>query len=183
MSRGSGLLLPESQVFLRSLQLVWICFVISFDSLADRVSKSHLSFMSRMSWHTWVIFEVSVWIHDSCFVNVYRAAQHFLESLSCSCKEVQQSWTRGGVGDEGGDRTKEGRGLPWLRVWGRDRDWSSLVRKLDLSHLCFSLNFYFLMFLLQFPSMFTLLTYFQSFLFLPTTRDTQDEGKAKVWFY
>ena len=40
------------------------------------------------------------------------------------------------------------------------------VRKLDLSHLCFSLSFYFLMFLLQFPSMFPLLTYSQSFFSL-----------------
>ena len=40
------------------------------------------------------------------------------------------------------------------------------VRKLDLSHLCFSLNFYFSMFLRLFPSMFPLLTYSQSFSFL-----------------
>ena len=40
------------------------------------------------------------------------------------------------------------------------------VRKLDLSHLCFSLNFYFLMFPSQFPSMFPLLTYSQSFFSL-----------------
>ena len=40
------------------------------------------------------------------------------------------------------------------------------VRKLDLSHLCFSLNFYFLMLLSQFPSMFPLLTYSQSFFSL-----------------
>ena len=38
------------------------------------------------------------------------------------------------------------------------------VRKLDLSHLCFSLNFYFPMFLSQFPSMFPLLTYPQSLI-------------------
>ena len=38
----------------------------------------------------------------------------------------------------------------------------SSIRKLDLSHLCFSLNFYFLMFFRLFPSMFPLLTYFQS---------------------
>ena len=38
------------------------------------------------------------------------------------------------------------------------------VRKSDLSHLCFSLNFYFLMFLRLFPSMFPLLTYSQSFI-------------------
>ena len=43
----------------------------------------------------------------------------------------------------------------------------SAVRKLDLLHLCFSLNFYFLMFLSQFPSMFPLLTYSQSFFSLP----------------
>ena len=40
------------------------------------------------------------------------------------------------------------------------------VRKLDLSHLCFSLNFYFLMFPRLFPSMFSLLTYSQSFFSL-----------------
>src|SRR6202000_1179230 len=40
------------------------------------------------------------------------------------------------------------------------------VRKLDLLQLCFSLNFYFLMFLCLFPSMFLSLTYSQSFLFL-----------------
>ena len=38
-----------------------------------------------------------------------------------------------------------------------------IVRKLDLSHSCFSLNFYFPMFLRLFPSMFPLLTYSQSF--------------------
>ena len=42
----------------------------------------------------------------------------------------------------------------------------SYVRKLDLVHLCFSLNFYFLMFPLQFPSMFPLLTYSQSLILL-----------------
>ena len=41
---------------------------------------------------------------------------------------------------------------------------AALVRKLGLSHLCFSLNFYFLMFLLQFPSIFSLLTYSHSFI-------------------
>ena len=40
------------------------------------------------------------------------------------------------------------------------------VRKLDLSHLCFSLNFYFPYVSLQFPSMFSLLTYFHSFFSL-----------------
>ena len=57
----------------------------------------------------------------------------------------------------------------------------AVVRKLDLSHLCFSLNFFFLMFLSQFPSMFPLLTYSQSFLspYLLITRDTQDEGEAR----
>ena len=42
----------------------------------------------------------------------------------------------------------------------------AIVRKLDLSHLCFSLNFYFPMFLRLFPSMFPLLTYSQSFFSL-----------------
>ena len=40
------------------------------------------------------------------------------------------------------------------------------VRKLDLSYLCFSLNFYFLMFLSQFPSMFFLTNLFSIILFL-----------------
>src|SRR6202000_443254 len=48
-----------------------------------------------------------------------------------------------------------------MRLW---KMWS--VRKLDLSQSCFSLNFYFYMFLRLFPSMFPLLTYSQSFLFL-----------------
>ena len=57
------------------------------------------------------------------------------------------------------------------------------VRKLDLLYLCFSLNFYFLMFLSQFPSMFLLLTYsHHSFPFLPITRDTQDKGETRFWF-
>ena len=41
-----------------------------------------------------------------------------------------------------------------------------LVRKLDLSHLCFSLNFYFSMSLLQFPSMFSFTNLFTIILFL-----------------
>ena len=42
----------------------------------------------------------------------------------------------------------------------------AVVRKLDLSQLCFSLNFHFPMFLHLFPSMFLSLTYSQSFIFL-----------------
>ena len=48
---------------------------------------------------------------------------------------------------------------PWLHE-------HPFVRKLDLSQLCFSLNFCFLIFLRLFPSMFLLLTYSQSFFFL-----------------
>ena len=55
-------------------------------------------------------------------------AWSFLEPLPYSCKEVWQSSARGGVGDEGGDRTKEGRGFPLLRVWWRDRNQSGLTR-------------------------------------------------------
>ena len=48
------------------------------------------------------------------------------------------------------------------------------VRKLDLSHLCFSLNFYFLMLLSQFPSIFSLANLFSIIPFphLLITRDT-----------
>ena len=42
----------------------------------------------------------------------------------------------------------------------------AVVRKLDLSHLCSSLNFLSFYVSSQFPSMFPSLTYFQSFLFL-----------------
>ena len=58
-----------------------------------------------------------------------------------------------------GMMSAEGQGYPEVKKLGS-------VRKLDLSHLCFSLNFYFLMFLLQFLSMSPLLTYSQSFFFL-----------------
>ena len=51
-------------------------------------------------------------------------------------------------------------------VVGRDLEEINGVRKLDLSHLCFSLNFYFSMLLRLFPSMFPLLTYSQSFFSL-----------------
>ena len=40
------------------------------------------------------------------------------------------------------------------------------VRKLDLSHLCFSFNFYFPMFLRLFPSMFSFTNLFSIILFL-----------------
>ena len=58
------------------------------------------------------------------------------------------------------------------------------VRKLDLSHLCFSLNFYFLMFLLQFPSMFPLLTYSQSFFSLSADYPRHSRRRrSKIRFY
>ena len=55
-----------------------------------------------------------------------------------------------------------------LEPLGSDKSFQGplFVRKFDLSHLCFSLNFYFLMFLSQFPSMLPLLTYSQSFFSL-----------------
>ena len=57
------------------------------------------------------------------------------------------------------------------------------VRKLDLSHLCFSLNFYFLMFLLQFPSMFLLLTYSQSLIPLSANHSRHPRQiKGKQYF-
>ena len=58
------------------------------------------------------------------------------------------------------------------------------VRKLDLSHLCFSLNFSFLMFLSQFPSRFSLLTYSYSFfsLFADYLRHSR-QRRSKIQFY
>ena len=54
-----------------------------------------------------------------------------------------------------------------------------VVRKLDLSHLCFSLNFYFLMFLRNFLLCFPLLTYSKIILFLicwsPKTLKTKEK--------
>src|ERR1700743_3384568 len=61
------------------------------------------------------------------FVDVYGEARSFLEPRSCARKEGRQSRAGGGVGDEGGDRTNEGRGFPLSRVWQRDRDWSGLT--------------------------------------------------------
>ena len=46
----------------------------------------------------------------------------------------------------------------------------SFVRKLDLSHLCFSLNFLFFICFSQFPSMFPLLTYSKLFFPLSANR-------------
>src|ERR1700743_1699544 len=62
------------------------------------------------------------------FVDVYGEAQSFLEPRSFARKEVRRSQTGGGVGDEGGDRTNEGRGFPLSRVWRRDRDRSGPTR-------------------------------------------------------
>ena len=58
------------------------------------------------------------------------------------------------------------------------------VRKLDLSQLCFSLNFYFLMLLSRFPSMFPLLTYFQSFFSLSADYLRHSRRRrSKIRFY
>src|ERR1700743_554051 len=62
------------------------------------------------------------------FVDVYGEARSFLEPRSCARKEVRRSRAGGGVRDEGGDRTNEGRGFPLSRVWRRDRDRSGPTR-------------------------------------------------------
>ena len=54
-----------------------------------------------------------------------------------------------------------------MSIWKKEL--LTIVRKLDLSHLCFSLNFYFLMFLRNFLLCSPLLTYSQSFPYLLTT--------------
>ena len=54
---------------------------------------------------------------------------------------------------------------------------SDFFRKLDLLQLCFLLNFYFLMFLWQFPSMFPFLTYSQSFIFLSADYPRHPRGR------
>ena len=51
-----------------------------------------------------------------------------MESPPCAFKEEQRSRAGGRVGDEGGDRTNEGRGLPLSRVWWRDREHNGLTR-------------------------------------------------------
>ena len=62
--------------------------------------------------------------------------------------------------------------------------WQVSVRKLDLSHLCFSLNFLFSYvfrnFLPCFPCWF-ILNHTSPYLLI--TRDTQDEGEARFRFY
>src|SRR6202000_98935 len=62
------------------------------------------------------------------FIDVYGEARSFLEPQSCARKELRWSRAGGGVRDEGGDRTNEGRGFPLSRVWRRDRDRSGPTR-------------------------------------------------------
>ena len=61
-------------------------------------------------------------------------------------------------------RSAEGQEYPEVTKLGSSSH--TTVRKLDLSHLGFSLNFYFSYVSSQFPSMFPLLTYSQLFFFL-----------------
>ena len=64
------------------------------------------------------------------------------------------------------------------------RDEELCVRKLDLSRLCFSLKFYFLMFLRNFLLCFFLLTYSQSFFSLSADYPRHSRRRrSKIQFY
>ena len=77
----------------------------------------------------------------------------------------------------------------------RLKEFIHTVRKLDVSHLCFSLNFLFSYVSSQFPSMFVLPTYSQSFFSLSVdypktlkTKEKQDsiqliQEQSKILFY
>ena len=85
-----------------------------------------------------------------------------------SSRHLGELWGPGGPGGSPGSPRRSGLGAIDTSLLRGDEGVPSSssgrlgVRKLDLSHLCFSLNFYFLMFLSHFPSMFPLLTYSQS---------------------
>ena len=81
----------------------------------------------------------------------------FVIHLRISLSEVKGEAFMGALGV---DRMED---HPVVKMEG---DMEVVIRKLDSSHLCFSLNFYILMFLSQFPSMFFLLTHSQSFFSL-----------------
>ena len=60
--------------------------------------------------------------------SMYTERPNLSWNLSCARKEEWRSRAGGGVGDEGGDRTNDGRGLPLSRVWRKDRDRSGPTR-------------------------------------------------------
>ena len=100
-------------------------------------NDSRATSIPRSFWSFWNVFIASNFPFVAAeegrqwarrFVDVYGEAQSFLEPLSCAHKEERQSRAGGGVGDEGGDRTKEGSGFPLSRVWRRDRDRSGPTR-------------------------------------------------------
>ena len=92
---------------------------------------------------------------------VFKDCLDRMEENVCRCGRTPSE-----VGEEFVSSEDEGRmELSYASV-REDEYVTPPVRKLDLSHLCFSLNFYFLMFLRLFPSMFPLLTYSQSFFSL-----------------
>ena len=83
-----------------------------------------------------------------------------MEENVCRCGRTPSE-----VGEEFVSSEDEGRmELSYASV--REDKYVAPVRKLDLSHLCFSLNFYFPMFLSQFPSMFPFTNLSSIILFL-----------------
>ena len=94
-------------------------------------------------------------------------------------KKGKQRRLRGGV-EQG---TKHGE-LDQRQTHMEREQWMTSVRKLDLSHLCFSSNFYFSM-SLSISLYVSLTNLFPIILFpyLLITRDTQDEGEARFRFY
>ena len=100
-------------------------------------NDSRATSIPRSFWSFWNVFIASNFPFVTAeegrqrarhFVDVYREAQSFLEPLSCTRKEERRSRASGGVGDEGGDRTNEGRGFPLSRVWRRDRECNGSTR-------------------------------------------------------
>ena len=100
-------------------------------------NDSRATSMPRSFWSFWNVFITSNFPFVAAkegrqrarhFVDVYGEARSFLEPLSCARKEVWRRRAGWGVRDEGGNRTKEGRGLPLLRVWRRNRDRSGPTR-------------------------------------------------------
>ena len=86
---------------------------------------------------------------------------HYIEDKHSFSKKMWGHWTAIYT-----KLVKEVSDSQWNRIYGGLEYTEGVVRKLDLSHLCFSLNFLFSYVASQFPSMFLLLTYSQSFFSL-----------------
>ena len=123
---------------------------------------SFLSYFQLLSWTHWLISKISHICQEICDIKSRRKPKSKISIPNTTRTSLDEGETDQNYTQEPGSNNSAMEGTGDEDNLGDPVH----VRKLDLSHLCFSLNFCFLMFLSQFPSMFLLLTYFQSFFFL-----------------